>query len=1340
MDHPSSKSPDPADCAFEVGTAEESQQSITLQNALERLPDTQETSQGSQQVSPEGNTICAAPLILRPTQPDADDLSVGFSYDKPSVVKPGQFSGRKQPIPIVKPSADGSFLPNAPHIDQAADIRGAANVKANPSMPTHLSPPRDESTTQEPPRTRVDQNSNLPVHSHQAAHIMKDDQRPRIEGHMRTTASLPRQKHPFTDHQPSYRALEPHKQNPTTGNSLQDSIEDEHRGSFPKNNLIVTKAADVQQDLQCHPVKSSTINATQRKPRTSFQNDISVSSARPPRSMPGSSPRATLIHRPTRANSRHTSRLSTPAARSRSSGSVCRSSHSIIKSNSKAKRTSRTAHISSSSLSPSCNTNRGEETPSMKQRPKGTPAEALQDLFHQKLVTTAADLANCLNDKFADIGAEVDQHLQTFSDLKKGMNKQRNDLSRYKECILGKDNKIQQLEQHCENLVAQLDITRQELDARSSKVSRLEEKCRSYRTFLNNAITEQQELYKATKAKCDGAITKIHEEERKRLVLQEQERKKVEDTRDKMNQLVQLTVNEYRQKEREFHNQIKDLNQRVQERDADVARERETAQALIVQNGSIDNIHNTLKTLGQQIEHVATKVNEVAAQQSQPDGRPAKEVNIKLDQIVQFLRILDEQTPSTAQLSKEMRELNEKTVASISEKLEPINAAQVHAKTSLDALTSGVEACMNDVWEELDERQTMLETLYLKQEAGREERVGALQRDMKELEKDLAHQDQLLLQSEQDLQQREATIAKLQLDIADLAKNKEQTLAELNQMDQLREDYAKMTEEAACRASLASDLENKLQETTTQLVREEQDHQKHIEELQRLMEQQVADAIAAQVEAVEAAQQDAMVKMNETKAGIDARLAQALKERATLQNELDEAKLKMIEMEAESSRISGTATDLKKELQSSRAEVAKGKQTANLKDAEQQTAIDQQLKLIHELRTKLANAEGSFNTLCNNTKSYDRAAQTILRSMQDWTKNYATIIANFRDLKKNVNKDAILKDINSKLRPLVELQLLQTAVSEYCQTQKEAAQLLSEDSATAKTATSVLPSLGSVSMAAGRLVDRMRRVTVMSPASNASSPQPPSVRIEQERRRIEEQPKSILKLVPQIQHDGEDDARREEDARRELLSNTSINRGLYNRPVAGRKSQTGQLVASLSQRTPSTLSGSDGAVARGAGNAPGIKRKQSSEQEPGTAEGRSVKRKALANSMVGFSSPPEYAKNQPDLDPVPCAPRKAGWKDMVEEEQPSSPPPSQSSQEQSQRQSAIIRSQKKNGGSILTRGRPFKGNDPLSMFFEHPYKDGGIREKAESQESFMHSQDIGNERDFRNSSRFSFGP
>lgn len=58
-------------------------------------------------------------------------------------------------------------------------------------------------------------------------------------------------------------------------------------------------------------------------------------------------------------------------------------------------------------------------------------------------------------------------------------------------------------------------------------------------------------------------------------------------------------------------------------------RERETAQALLQQNGSIINIQDTLKTFGAQFEEVVGKVDAVVAGQHQQDSQPTKDIETK---------------------------------------------------------------------------------------------------------------------------------------------------------------------------------------------------------------------------------------------------------------------------------------------------------------------------------------------------------------------------------------------------------------------------------------------------------------------------------------------------------------------------------------------------------------------------------------------------------------------------------------------------------------------------------------------------------------------------------------
>lgn len=648
----------------------------------------------------------------------------------------------------------------------------------------------------------------------------------------------------------------------------------------------------------------------------------------------------------------------------------------------------------------------------------------------------------------------------------------------------------------------------------------------------------------------------------------------------------------------------------------------------------------------------------------------------------------------------------------ISEKLEPILAAQLQSKNSLNSLCSGVEACMDEIWIELEDRQTMLEEYCIKQDADREEHVELLNQEIEEVQRDLGQQNEMFLQSEQDVREREATIEKLQLDIAGLAQAKDQHVAKSKQLDRLREECARVKDDSTVKASLISELQSKLQESTSKLAMEEQKHQEHSNELRELMEQRVSEAKAAQIQAVEAAQHDAMLRMNEIKADINAQLTQALEQRTALQKEVDGAKQKIITIEADSSRISEKATHLEAELEQSRAEVVNGRETV-LNSAELQAAKEQQVKLVQDLQSQLAIAEGRFHKLATNARSYDKAAQMVLLSLRQWTQNHAAIQSMARELREDRNKKGIPNAIDPRFKPLVELHLLQAAVAQYCQTQKEAAQMLPGDS-TAPSST-----IGSMEWAAEKVLERMRRVTVMSPANNAPSPQPPSVQIEQERRRMGEQPKSILKFVAQAQRGSE------EEFHRELLSNATMNRGPYNRLVAGRKPRTELSAGFLSQRLDS---GSDSVpeqqvgTARDAGET--TKRKQDDQKEPDHKRVKSLKREQSTYSTSLFSCPPEHVEGGPSSGNTALRTiRNAGRTGMVNSEQPNSAASSQSSQEQPQSQANTTRPAFRTGHVFNTRSRPSQSSshDPLALFYQ---RRRSTRANEESQESLTHSQDL----------------
>lgn len=159
--------------------------------------------------------------------------------------------------------------------------------------------------------------------------------------------------------------------------------------------------------------------------------------------------------------------------------------------------------------------------------------------------------AGVLNSNFASLEEEAKEHINSIHSLKRRIKKQEQKLAHYEADTSMKTNTIQELETERAELLQQLEDSKGELDGRSSRLSKLEEKCRMYKEYLNEAVAEQQELYKATKDKCDGAVSQMKQEEEKRRALQKRELEQAEAAREHLRQVIKATVDEFSRKEHE---------------------------------------------------------------------------------------------------------------------------------------------------------------------------------------------------------------------------------------------------------------------------------------------------------------------------------------------------------------------------------------------------------------------------------------------------------------------------------------------------------------------------------------------------------------------------------------------------------------------------------------------------------------------------------------------------------------------------------------------------------------------------------------------------------------------
>lgn len=378
-------------------------------------------------------------------------------------------------------------------------------------------------------------------------------------------------------------------------------------------------------------------------------------------------------------------------------------------------------------------------------------------------------------------------------------------------------------------------------------------------------------------------------------------------------------------------------------------------------------------------------------------------------------------------------------------------------------------------------------------------------------------------------------------------------------------------------------------------------------------------------------------------------------------------------------------------------EAATSRNDAAENDAAKRRAIDQQSTLINDLQAQLVKAKERFNNLSQNAVEYDKAAQHILESLKQWARRVDAIKELTDDFSKKQDSNAI----DPRFAPLVELDLLQRAVIQYCETQRKAAMMLSDGNLNG-------PSQAVRRLSAlGNILDHTRRVMVQSPSWNVPSPKPPSIEIEQERRRAAEPPKSIMKPPQQHIEDPPnefDTSNFRNESRGTQQPAIAFTRGPYNRPVAGSNTRI-----SISEEDRSMLG------------------KDKKRKEPAGTEVAAPKKKARPTLKRDESilSTPRVSQAVVDhevaIQEAPGAPRKAENAGMTCKEDESNSPvrSSQGSQDGSQ-----LNGRSSLKGQLTPRiGQkpPTGSQDPLLLFYA---RRGSTRANDDSQTSTARSQDV----------------
>lgn len=706
----------------------------------------------------------------------------------------------------------------------------------------------------------------------------------------------------------------------------------------------------------------------------------------------------------------------------------------------------------------------------------------------------------------------------------------------------------------------------------------------------------------------------------------------------------------------------------------------------------------------------------------------------------------------------------------------PIVDSQTETKNALQTFTTDLEDKLSDLWTAINEREDLLEDLVRERQHKNSELAVILQHEVQMKEQELLQQSQHLQEMEETLEYRQNMIDKLRGEIAELELGQANSMEQSNRLEELREKHRKLEEDAAAKAALVVELRTEIQEGQSSIACQVQEHNEKFESFRKQMDEQIARAQTTQAQAVEDAQRKALEDVNKTKADFERRLGHAIEQRATLQKELDAAKVRLLALEKLSNCHAEKMGFLETELEKARCKDAGMTEDAKKKDETHRAVLKEQSERVRKLQSELAVWEQKFDKLMCNARAYDKSAFLVLGNLRQWAQQHIAIQELASEMTECQREDQ--GRVDSRFASLVEMEILQRAVMKYCQDQGEtidalvgshrgaddAAGSLADATADLSLATGFFGSkhlTGGSTTLAEAFLDRARRVTLRSPAEMAPDPRPPSVNTEQERRRTAEPPKSIMKAVsysisnsilPSINEQNSSQENDEiqqrsntrrrptgrdvssEDSRTQprgtlrdslLQRGTMSSHGPYNRPVA--RSDSRPVDASGKGASQKSTFAFEGPYEGGDAYTLADSRKR--QEAPGQEHSLSSKRTKPNKISTAAISTPRPSPSEGSVENAPTAPRKRNQKNVHVQ---SRSPIRACQVSQGAHQTHHAASEFKDAqGNALRPSRASSGidygglsqnnsQDPLSLYYQRRQAGAG---GEDSQESMTFSQD-----------------
>ncbi|KAL2187532.1 hypothetical protein L209DRAFT_764419 [Thermothelomyces heterothallicus CBS 203.75] len=703
-------------------------------------------------------------------------------------------------------------------------------------------------------------------------------------------------------------------------------------------------------------------------------------------------------------------------------------------------------------------------------------------------------------------------------------------------------NRIEDLQKSKEHVENQMKEVKAKLEASESRIRRLEEKYRACKTHLNSAIQEQQDLYTRSKKQWEDTIEEARQIEKSRNLETEMTVRKAEAVREQMMEKVRQTIAQNKSEAMELYGKISTLTQQVEEKDAELSRERDSVRFLTEKLQNIQSVSSSFEALSSQGRDILQRIVEEQMRAEERQQQSMKGIRDRIDVVSARLETLSNIMSGQPDILSSLREVQKDSWDNVTGKLDSILELRSVATEATSQLSADLEHQLGKVWQRLDsqietltrqlaekaEENGMVSTLYKRKDAECEEHLNelAILRATTEKQVNQIHElEASLIASDAVHDENEKTIRLLEARGA---------------------EAEKLKRELESKAAAVVELQSKLDAKEAAYVSELQNCSSKIHDLANAFQEKDRSLATVAQHAAETARYETQLKMERIQTKLEQSLQETTLHRDSLIDQLRKLEATIQEKEQNEIRQAETICSLRQ-----RVAVEESKTQAAAQQLSQQSAhlekVEHRLSSqIKDLETKLRAASDLITGLESENQRQHARSETVAAGLKNWAHKEGVLIDKFDNFGTG---DRSKKEISDFLTHTLELVLsARRSQTTSLETNPTGSVLGMENSSFPAGQTAEAPQAtlqdhyqndrvesdnpsGAMAYQTKREGDavgsrhvkeplsraptlhNLRRVVVRSPANVPSEPAAPSIDQEKMRRREAMQPKSIMKRV-----------------------------------------------------------------------------------------------------------------------------------------------------------------------------------------------------------------------------------